>query len=157
MEALVTAAAVVDRSSGIGDVGIGDVVEFIPVDGVEDVDIGGIDDVSIVDGSPLYCGCEIGNVGMYGGGTQYVFLDTTSGLFVTADVVNFTPVDGGIGDVVEVVDTGGGGIDDASIVDGSPLYCGCGIGNVDMYGYDTQYVKLVVGGIEDEFIVDRSS
>ena len=65
MEALVTAAAVVDRSSGIGDVGIGDVVEFIPVDGVEDVDIGG----SIVDGSPLYCGCEIGNVGMYGGGT----------------------------------------------------------------------------------------
>ena len=148
MEALVTAAAVVDRSSGIGDV-----VEFIPVDGVEDVDIGG----SIVDGSPLYCGCEIGNVGMYGGGTQYVFLDTTSGLFVTADVVNFTPVDGGIGDVVEVVDTGGGGIDDASIVDGSPLYCGCGIGNVDMYGDDTQYVKLVVGGIEDEFIVDRSS
>ena len=66
MEALVTAAAVVDRSSGIGDVGIGDVVEFIPVDGVEDVDTGGggIDDVSIVDGSPLYCGCEIGNVDM---------------------------------------------------------------------------------------------
>ena len=136
MEALVTAAAVVDRSSGIGDV-----VEFIPVDGVEDVDIGG----SIVDGSPLYCGCEIGNVGMYGGGTQYVFLDTTSGLFVTADVVDFTPADGGIGDVVEVVDTAGGGIDE------SPLYCGCEIGNVDMYGGDTQFVELVVGGIEDEF------
>ena len=77
---LVTAAAVVDRSSGIGDDvvdftpvdgGIGDVVEFIPVDGVEDVDTGGggIDDVSIVDGSPLYCGCEIGNVDMYGGDT----------------------------------------------------------------------------------------
>ena len=71
MEALVTAAAVVDRSSGIGDV-----VEFIPVDGVEDVDTGGggIDDVSIVDGSPLYCGCEIGNVDMYGGDTQFVEL-----------------------------------------------------------------------------------
>ena len=99
------------------------------------------------------------------------FLDTTSGLLVTAaavvdrssgigdDVVDFTPVDGGIGDVVEFipvdgvedVDTGGGGIDDVSIVDGSPLYCGCEIGNVDMYGGDTQYVKLVVGGIEDGF------
>ena len=142
MEALVTAAAVVDRSSGIGDV-----VEFIPVDGVEDVDTGGggIDDLSIVDGSPLYCGCDIGNVGMYGGGTQYVFLDTTSGLFVTADVVDFTSADGGIGDVVEVVDTAGGGIDE------SPLYCVCEIGNVDMYGGDTQFVELVVGGIEDEF------
>ena len=66
---------IVDRSSWIGDDVVDftpvDVVEFIPVDGVEDVDTGGggIDDVSIVDGSPLYCGCEIGNVGMYGGGT----------------------------------------------------------------------------------------